>query len=221
MIPDRKIIDGGQQLDRQICVEPESRFARSIQQYREILTHNGAIDPIAYAQNALPANLTVVDAGCGVGLALMGMRPLFPAAKLHGIDLRDAHSLTLDGFSGERMLRRVFGIHFYRGNYTNIANLIPQGYDMLLSVDSFYDWEHPVLEQLDVLHRFYGGLRRSGIAEVLINPTQEQWDRMQEGLTGLQIPYTFTEGDPQRLEKQGIAVDFGILGSLVLGPKNS
>lgn len=210
-------------VDEVTSAEIGSMWARTLPQYTQILSHAGAPNIITYARENLPQNLTVVDAGSGAGYALVQMRDIFPQAALHGIDVRNAPDFTLMDRGGNTRnageVLREHGVAFHQDTYLHLPELVPGGYDVLLSVGAFYDTQSPDELQLAGLQQFYDGLKTGGIAQVLLNAHGKNLDRIEQVFGREHIPFSFHPGKKKILMQNVLNPAVGVTGTMTLGPK--
>lgn len=198
-----------------------SAQARTLEQYKEILHHNGALDIFAYAQANFPPDLTVVDSGCATAFALSSLRPTYPQAHLVGIDIQNAPQMGIllrdEGIFGEELFDMA-RVNFIQDSYTNINTHLPKGFDLLVSVFAFDDSIDLVL-QSHVLREYYRGLHKGGLAQVFIQYKDlKGHEKLLDCLGHNDIPFSYIEADPNFL---GVGNPkspwFG--GTLTMGPK--
>ena len=210
------------QEERARVVASGSVYGRMLAQYQEILGHSGAVNfmQVATAKN----NPIIVDVGCATGIALSNIREDLPTAKLIGIDIRSTPLNTVvypDGSTEvvEQMMKRD-RIEFHQDTMTNIDHLLPQGYDVLLAVASFYDDSETDAPSIALLEMFYRGLRPEGIAQLLYTQTPDALVEARKYMDQQSTPHTFTPADPGVLARNSLLSSYGSsVGILTLGPK--
>jgi SAM-dependent methyltransferase len=205
----------GKYIDSITSVTPGSFLGRTLDQYQEVLC--GGAPVLIERPRALRFGYTVVDAGCGAGLALFDIRDQLPLAKLIGVDVRNV----------TRRVGEIFqqaGIEFRQGIFLDVNELVPEGYDLLLSVAGFYDYTTPNAPIAEGLELFHEGLREGGKAFVFLSITEGMWQKAQEKLTKAKVPYSFYPGDPTILGRNSFASGAHpgeLQGTVLIGPKAS
>ena len=219
---DQRLADSGKisSADHLPVYEEGSIYARTFPQYLEILRHNGAPDIFTGAE-------TIMDAGCGGIMPLVGMRETFGSGKiLRGFDIIDVPHLKIKRLhsdipvSGSTLLHR-YQIEFNQGTYLHIGTTIPGGYDALVAIPSFnvHDWESSY--PLEVLLTFYHGLNPKGMVQTLIEIPNDMFQIMKECNTYYGIPFQFADGNPEILRRNALYPRGSLarLGTLTMGPK--
>lgn len=206
-------------------VEPGSFLGRQLSDYLEILGHNVNPNFLEIAKGLSPA-LTIVDAGCGAGLVLAGLRQELPDARLVGIDERNvALNKTVDKATGRTVdvgeILDLARVEFTHDTFLNLGAIVPEGYDILLSVGAFYGaiGGKPTDSVTEALKVFYDGLRTGGSAFIQFNPLEQTLDKVASCLGSASVPFEFHEADRRVLSRHALSTGSGLLGTLVLGPK--
>jgi hypothetical protein len=216
----------GKMIDRVTVGEIGSIWARTLDDYIDILTHNGAPDIIKYAKKNLREDINVVDAGCACGIALTQMHSKLPKAKLFGIDIRDVSLFkTEDKKTATQYpvndLFKKHKVNFFQESYLNINKLIPQGYDLLFCVGAYLDYQYNSSLIYDGLKSFYDGLRSGGMGQIFLDINPENYQKLIKALEINGITHQFHEANPQILHDRhnGLFREKSITGTLTIGPK--
>ena len=200
--------------------EPGDIWSRRLSDYLAILGSNVRPNFLEVAHR-MPANFTLVDAGCGTGLALAQMRPLFPNAHLIGIDIRNARDNRLD-YGGLTPIRAgdlidEQGVDFRRGSVLRVNEIVPEGYDIAISAGVYIDKGlFPAAEGLKLL---YDGLKPGGQAFVNMRRTKGEIEQIGRCFDSIGAPFQFAKTDLEVLRKQHLVYRYGVTGTVVLGPK--
>lgn len=195
-------------------------LGRRLDKYREILSHNGAPDIVDFLSSR--PNAVVVDGGSGAASALCDLRPLFPNARLIGIDVRNVAQNRLEGSDrrvGEVLHER--NVEFYQDAFLEIQKYAKDGYDLYLSVGAFFNYRRPQIPHAPVLKHLYDGLVPGGITLIQYNPSAEMWAQAKECLDSIGLPHKLIPSDKGILNKHALGHNEAILGTLVLGPKTA
>ncbi|MDP4207167.1 MAG: class I SAM-dependent methyltransferase, partial [Bacteroidota bacterium] len=109
---------------------------------------------LSQLRNALPANLTILDAGSGFGQYSYRMARLFPASTITGVDVKEEQIADCNNFFGRIGMKEK--VCFEPADLTQYCR--PNQFDLILSVDVM---EH-ITEDVKVMQNFCTSLHTGG-----------------------------------------------------------
>lgn len=168
---------------------------------------------------------TVVDAGASAAYALAQLRYEDPNARLIANDIRNIPLMhyTTNVDYGQRhnvgVMMQESRIEFVQGSYRRLPEMVPQGYDLVLSVGAFPDDQTPVSYHIHTLDRMLSGLRRGGHIQVFYAPTQPQLEKTFEWLFYNKIPHQYHPVSADVARRNFFGELLGPWGTLTIGPR--
>ncbi len=96
------------------------------------------LDSIEGLSERLAAGATVVDVGCGAGVAATAIAEAFPAAKVIGLD-PSPHAI--EAAAGRARQSGIDNLEFRSGSFDDLADL--ESVDLLLTLDVLHDLPRP------------------------------------------------------------------------------
>lgn len=207
-------------VDRIFLTEIGTNFCRTLDQYYDILYSGGAPDLLFQTRGG-----TVVDAGASAAYALAQLRHEDPRARLIANDIRNIplmHFTTHTEY-GQRQnvgdMMQMAGIEFVQGSHRRLPELVPEGYDLVVSVGAFPDDQTPVSFHIHTLDKILGGLRDRGHIQIFYAPTQDQLQKTFEWLILNKIPHQFHPVSAEVAKRNFFGDPSGPWGTLTIGPR--
>ena len=96
------------------------------------------LDSVAGMTDRLRSGLTVVDVGCGAGVAATAIAKAFPASNVVGVD---PSSHAIESANTNAVEAGVSNLSFRTGTFDDLTDLGP--IDLLLTLDVIHDLPHP------------------------------------------------------------------------------
>jgi hypothetical protein len=193
-------------------------LGRTLKQYVSILNTEFA-RTVARHSSQPSGNIRYVDAGAASCVALMDLRKLLPNAQLIGVDIRNALKFRLLYRNRQYPVSDLISqnrIAFIQTSYTELSDIMPDGYDVLTSVGSFLMDDDHWAVRAEVLRRFHEGLRAHGKAFIVFGASGENLTKMSDSLTSMRIHHSFTPCNPTVREREGLDFKLDHVGTLVL-----
>jgi hypothetical protein len=197
-----------------------TNFCRTLDQYYDILYSGGAPELLLQTKGG-----TVVDAGASAAYALAQLRYEDPNARLIAVDIRNTPLMHYTSTTEYGQLHNVgqmmedAHIEFIQGSFRRLPELVPEGYDLVVSVGAFPDDLTPASFHIHVLDRLYSGLRRGGHIQVFYAPSQEQLEQTFHWLLHNRLPYQFHPVSPEVTVRNFFGELNGPWGTLTIGPR--
>lgn len=208
----------GETLDSIQLIEAGSFLGRTLNQYISILGAEFA-DTITRLTSEPSGNIRYVDAGASSCVALMDLRKLLPGAQLIGVDIRNALKFTLKYQNLQYPVSDLISqnrIAFIQTSYTELSDILPDGYDVLTSVGSFLMDDDHWAVRTEILRRFHEGLRANGKVFIFLGASDENFTKITDTLTSMDILYSFTQCNPTICKREALDYKLDHVGTLVL-----
>jgi hypothetical protein len=218
-VENRWLTENGTKFDSVFVADIGSIYARTLEQYRSILGPVFESDINSLIKSGVGNHMCIVDAGCASCTALMDLRKLLPTAQLIGLDVRNVllnKLKTPQGIYNIDALLKKYSITFLRQSYTDIPDIVPDGYNRLFCVGSFPDESDHSDVRSKLLSKFYSGLRGGGKAFIHISATEDSIRHIKQGMDDSGITYEFLPVNKKVLQKHALDLPLELQGTLIL-----